>query len=125
MWMNWNTTSAKHEREAFFLEAQGKNFSVAEMARRFGISRKTAHKWLARFAAEGRAGLVERSRAPRHHPNALSAQAEARVLELKTRWPHWGAPKLWEQWRKLFGTEGRPSESSISRLLQRHGLVRP
>ena len=123
--MSWQTTSASTERETFILEVQKKDRSISELTRHFGISRKTAYKWLGRFAEDSWAGLVERSRAPQHHPNALSPEWEERILALKARHPLWGAPKLRGRLQELLGAVGCPSESSIGRLLQRHGLVRP
>ncbi|WP_441637709.1 leucine zipper domain-containing protein, partial [Cupriavidus sp. 2MCAB6] len=40
------------------------------IARAAGVSLKTVHKWIARFAAEGMAGLADRSSRPRrlHRP---------------------------------------------------------
>jgi putative transposase len=125
MWMSWNNTNTKQEREAFIGDFEREEFGVVELARRYGISRKTAYKWLGRFAEEGWAGLEERSRAPQNHPNALPAEMEERVLELKARWPKWGAPKLLVKLREGVPAEDCPSESSVSRILQRHGLVRP
>ena len=68
--------------------------SVSELARRYGVSRKTAHKWINRFREEGAAGLEKRSRAPHQHPNALSQEMELRILEWKANKPLWGAPKI-------------------------------
>lgn len=122
--MNWNTVDRDGARVAFIAEYRSEDFGVRELAARHGISRKSAYKWIARFAAEGVTGLQDRSRAPQHHPNALSAEIEAAILACKARWPHWGAPKLWVKLQAQWGAAG-PSESSISRVLQRHGLVRP
>jgi transposase InsO family protein len=69
--------------------------------------------------------LQEKSRAPLSHPNALGEEVEELVLACKARWPKWGAPKLLVKLRAQMGEEQCPSESSISRILQRHGLVRP
>jgi transposase InsO family protein len=124
MRMSWTTTDPKQEKAAFILEAQTGDFSVADLARRYGISRKTAYKWIERFEEEGWAGLEERSRAPREHPNALGSEVEKLILELKARWPKWGAPKLLVKLRERLDA-GCPSESSVSRILQRNGLVRP
>lgn len=121
--MSWKTTNSKREKAAFIAEHQTEEFTVADLARRFGISRKTAYKWIGRFRGEGWEGLEERSRAPRNHPNALGDEVEKLVLECKARWPKWGAPKLVVKLGEL--VEECPSESSVSRILQRHGLVRP
>jgi len=100
-------------------------YGVTELAARYGVSRKTAYKWIGRYEAEGWAGLAERSRAPRHHANAVGEEMEMLVLELKARWPRWGAPKLVVKLRERVGEADCPSESSVSRILQRHGLVKP
>jgi putative transposase len=125
MRMCWKTRNSKQEREAFIGDFQTEDFAVADLARRYGISRKTAYKWIERFAGSGWSGLEERSRAPKSHPNALGAETETMVLELKARWPKWGAPKLLVKLRGRLGSAACPSESSVSRILQRHGLVRP
>src|SRR5258705_6471091 len=44
---------------------------VAEVARSIGVSERTVYKWLARYRAEGVAGLQDRSSAARRHPHAL------------------------------------------------------
>jgi transposase InsO family protein len=122
--MSWKTTNSAQERTSFITEFLEGELGVVELAS-YGISRKTAYKWIGRFGEDGWAGLEERSRAPHHRPNALEAEMEGLVLACKARWPKWGAPKLLVKLRGQVG-EGRcPSESSISRILQRHGLVRP
>jgi len=97
---------------------------MAELARRFGISRKTAYKWVERYEVEGECGLQERSRAPLNHPNALSEEIVGLILAAKMRWPSFGAPKLWWKLQKELGEQRCPAESSISRVLQNHGLTR-
>jgi transposase InsO family protein len=47
------------------------NWPVAEVAMSIGISERTVYKWLARYRAEGVAGLQDRSSAARRHPHAL------------------------------------------------------
>lgn len=96
---------------------------VSELCREFGISRKTAYKLLARVEEEGVAGLYERSRAPHHVRHAIAGELETMLLELKERYPSWGARKL-HGWLGEFRPElSRPAISTISRLLKRRGLV--
>lgn len=98
------------------------SYSVAELGRRHGISRKTVYKWIERFGLEQWAGLEERSRAPHHQAGAVSEDVEAQVLVLKKQWPLWGAPKLHYKLKALVGEAGCPSESTVSNILRRHGL---
>ena len=47
----------------FLAEAQRELYDMATLCARYGISRKTSCEWLERYAAEGRAGLADRSHA--------------------------------------------------------------
>ena len=53
------------QRERFVILAQSDRYTKKELCEHFGISRKTGHKWLSRYEAEGKKGLEERSRAPK------------------------------------------------------------
>ena len=99
-------------------------YSVAELAEAFGVSRKTAYKWLARHASGGAQALRERSRAPRRHPNATAPAVVDAVLRAKERRPRWGPAKL------LPGPEepleirtAWPAVSTRGAILDRRGLV--
>lgn len=94
---------------------------TAELARQYGLSRKTVYKWVRRYEQQGAAGLQERSRAPHKHPNALSAEMEGRIVQWKQNKPLWGAPKIHA---KLLELPDCPSESTVSNVLARHGLSR-
>jgi len=52
---------------------------VAELSRIYGVSRKTAYKWLERFRQSGRAGLADRSRATHHSPQAMDEETAAAI----------------------------------------------
>ncbi len=45
--------------------------ALSELCQHFGISRKTAYKWLQRYAGGGVASLVDKSKRPHHSPNAV------------------------------------------------------
>jgi transposase InsO family protein len=53
---------------------------VKDVAAQLGISRTTVYKWLARFAAEGPAGLADRSSRPRRCPRQVPLAVELAVL---------------------------------------------
>ena len=58
-------------------------WTVRRAAASAGISERTARKWLARFRAEGAAGLVDRSSAPRTVANRTDAQTVAAICALR------------------------------------------
>ena len=57
----------------------------AHIAAAMGISRKCVTTWVARFAAEGEAGLHDRSSRPHSTPRRTSAEVEAQILVLRDR----------------------------------------
>jgi len=56
---------------------------VLRAAEAAGISERTARKWLARWRAEGPGGLVDRSSAPRSHPNRIGPGVEEAICALR------------------------------------------
>lgn len=88
---------------------------VAHVAKELGISRQCAHRWIARFRAEGEAGLYDRSSRPHRCPRSTPAQVEQRVLQLRQierRGQDWLGPEL-----------GIPART-VSAILRRHQVPR-
>ena len=52
------------EKERFVTLAQTGRFTVTELCTDFGISRKTGHKYLKRYRADGRDGLPDQRQRP-------------------------------------------------------------
>ena len=121
--MPWQETLLMDQRVQFIADYQRDVFDVADLARRFRISRKTAYKWIARYEAAGPAGLVDRSRRPAHCPNETPAAIVTALVELRGHHPTWGAKKL----LKILGTReptwALPARSTVCDLLDRAGLV--
>ena len=66
-------------------------WTQARVAERFQVARGTVSKWVARFRAEGSAGLADRSSRPRRSLNRTPARTERRIVGLRVtrRWgPH-------------------------------------
>lgn len=74
------------------------------------------------MAKEGRDGLADRSRRPLNSPGRTGTEIETRVIELRRQHPAWGARKLHRRLLDL-GHEGIPSPGTITRILQRNGLI--
>ncbi len=121
--MPWQETLLMDQRVQFIADYQRDVFDVAGLARRYGISRKTAYKWIDRYEVGGPAGLVDRSRRPVHAPNATPAVIVAALVELRGHHPTWGAKKL----RKILATREPtwtlPARSTVCDLLDRAGLI--
>ena len=121
--MPWQETSLMDQRVQFIAAYQRDDCDVAELARRYTISRKTAYKWLARYADHGPAGLSDRSRRPTHSPGATGTAVVDALLEVRRHHPTWGAKKL----LKIVGTRhptwDLPARSTVCDLLDRAGLI--
>ena len=118
--MPWG--SAMERREEFVRLARAPGAKVAELCRRFGVSRSNGYKWLIRYEAGGQAGLFERSRRPGSSPEQTPAWVEQQVLAVRTEHPCWGGRKI----RRVLETEGLvapPSASTITEILRRHGRL--
>jgi transposase InsO family protein len=77
--------------------------------------------WLRRYQEQGLAGIAERSRRPHVSPRRTGGEWEQQVVELRQRYPDWGARKL----QVLLRQAGvRLPASTIHRILLRRGLVR-
>nr|WP_241658816.1 helix-turn-helix domain-containing protein [Kosakonia cowanii] len=98
------------------------SLTVAEVCRRFNISRKTGYKWLARFSPDDVTSLSDRSRA-RHHQRATPEPMVKLLLETKQQHPLWGPEKIRQRLLNLNVT-GVPAASTIGELFRGHGLVK-
>ena len=77
---------------------------VAHVAKEVGVSRQCAHRWVARFAAEGEAGLQDRSSRPQRSPRRTSPAVEAAVVAARRkhrRGSDWLAAELGVPARRL------------------------
>lgn len=121
--MPWKETCPMDERRRFISDWMKEEWSVTELSRNHGISRKTAYKWLERFQANGSAGLADQSRAPHSHPNEVSEEVERAIVGLKGEHPFWGPKKLRSRLQKLNPGQSWPAASTTGEILKRNGLV--
>lgn len=120
--MPWKRTDEMTEKERFAVLAQTGRFTVSELCKDFGISRKTGHKYLQRYHADGRSGLKERSRRPKNCPHATVESVEKLILMERRKHPTWGPKKIKDLLFKVHAIERPPHESTIGLVLSRHGL---
>ena len=95
---------------------------VAEVARRYGVSRQAVHGWLGRYEREGLAGLADHSHRPARQPRQLDAGIEALICRMRGSHPRWGPRRLLFELGKAT-VSPLPSRSTIYRVLVRHQLV--
>lgn len=104
-----------------WFEDHGRN--VTRTAQRFGLARDTVRAWVRRVAAEGPAGLEDRSRRPKRvRQPATAGWVIAQVLTCRREQPTWSKYKL----HAVLARQGVAlSASTIGRILKRYGRIPP
>ena len=104
-----------HGRCLLVGRVRDQHMPIAHVAKAMGVSRQCAHRWVARFDAEGVAGLEDRSSRPHRMPTRTTPEVEALVIAARIehrRGQDWLGPEL--------GLAPR----TVSRILRRHDLPR-
>jgi transposase InsO family protein len=116
-------TCVVDERMRFVMAIERQEEAFAAVCRRFGVSRKTGYKWLARYQDAGVAGLIDHSRAPHDHPQAMTEETIARCLSVRREHPSWGPVKVRAWLTRRAPRTIWPAASSIGALFDREGLT--
>jgi len=122
--MPWKETGRVFERTRFIENYLSGCYTIAELAARYGVSRRTLYKWLHRHDQSGVAGLHDQSRAPVGSPyRTPDAVAEA-ILDYRRRFPFMGPKKIVARLAELEPDVEWPAPSTVGDILRRANLVR-
>lgn len=122
--MPWFESALMDERVKFVAVRLAGEEPFSATCVRFGVSRKTGYKWMARYEAGGVDELTDRSRAPLTHPHAMSAEVRAELISARRQYPRWGPRKLLVVVRRRRPDLDLPVPSTVGELIKREGLVR-
>jgi transposase InsO family protein len=120
--MSWKVCSAVSQRREFIELASKPGANIAELCRRFGVSRNNAYKWMERFHTHGPDGLQEQSRRPHQSPAKTHDAIEQQVVALRREHPAWGGRKIAARLKHL-GLTPVPAPSTVTGILHRHQLI--
>jgi len=120
-WKEQTTVSLRREVVEQMLQ-EGTN--IAALCRQYGISRKTAYKWLHCYRKGGWEALQDAFRRPDRSPHRTPEAMEDLIVEVRKDHPAWGARKTHAFLRRR-GQTSLPSPSTITRILHRRGHVDP
>src|SRR6478735_12570490 len=84
MRIHGNARTCPNSRRLLVRRIEEEGWSLMAAAEAAGVSERTAAKWLGRWRAEGEAGLLDRSSAPRTRPTQLPAD-RVRAIEALRR----------------------------------------
>jgi transposase InsO family protein len=123
--MPWKGVTVSEQRQRFLEDYQLSYYSVSELAERFSISRKTAHKWINRFKKHGQAGFHEHSRRPHSCPWQTDAAIVEELVKFRKAHPRWGPRKLLDLMQRRDPERELPAVSTAAQILAREGLIKP
>jgi transposase InsO family protein len=119
--MPWKTMDVHEQRVRFVVAATQRVQPFNALCAEHGISRPTGYLWLQRYRELGVRGVAEHSRKPHRSPRRTASSLEQQVVEMRRRYPDWGARKL----RVLLQRQGLElPHNTIHRILRRYDLVR-
>jgi len=121
--MAWQETCPVLERYSFIEEMLEGDESMAELCRRYGVSRKTGYKWRQRHELGGVAGLVNLPRVAKSLPHKTDVELERLIVKAKNARPTWGPKKLIKILQREHPHLVLPAPSTAGEILKRHGLV--
>ncbi|WP_402838281.1 DDE-type integrase/transposase/recombinase [Neisseria sp. 23W00296] len=113
--MPWRETTVSRERQEFLTLARQPDRNISRLCRQFGISRKTAYKWLKRDSTQ------EQSRRPHNSPKQTANQTEQQVLAVRDEHPAWGGRKIARILQREHGIHIAPG--TITSILHRNGRI--
>jgi len=122
--MPWRGVAVSEQRQRFLEDYRLQYYTVTELAQRFEISTKTAHKWINRFEEYGERGFHELSRRPHTSPNQTEPVIVDALVEVRKAHPSWGPRKLLDLVEKRHPEWEQPAVSTVALILAREGLVR-
>lgn len=121
--MPWKEVSTMSLKEEFVLLASQEGANIRQLCRSFGISPKTAYKWLSRFHQQGSTGLADHSRRPHNSPSHIPPDIQALVLGERDKHPAWGGRKLHCTLTAQHPDLNIPHANTITDILRRHGRL--
>lgn len=122
--MPWKAKNEQEQRYDLVRAMRARRESIAELSRRWRVSRKTAYKWLRRYRDKGLRGLEDEGRQPRQVTLRTPRHQLERSRRLRRKHPTWGARKLHHWLKQKHGVKGVPAVATLSRWLKHWGLAR-
>jgi transposase InsO family protein len=123
--MPWKETNVTEEKIRFVLDFREEQWTMTELCKAYGISRKTGYRLISRSSEGVMWNLEDRSRAPHTQPNRTSPKIEQLLVAAREKHPTWGPRKLIPWLEIRHPSVVFPASSTVGDILKRHELVKP
>lgn len=122
--MPWTEVKSMDQKLLFIADQIRAVTTFSDLCDRYGISRKTGYKWVARYAELGLEGLQDQSRCPHHHPLATPYTVRQRIKELRSKYKDPPGPKkLQVLLQQKHPDWDIPSKTTIYNILVQEDLI--
>lgn len=121
--MAWELKKVEDQRREL-VEAYLKGIvTMTELCSCFGVSRKTAYKWLNRYKTFGKEGLKDHSKAPLNPNRSFSDDDISIAIDLKLKHRTWGPKKILVKLNQAHPRMKWPSATRLYEIFKEHNLV--
>ena len=121
--MAWELKKVEDQRKELVNAYFEGSITMKDLCNRFGISRKTAYKWVKRYTVSGLEGLKDQSKAP-HSPHRLfDEEAINLAIHLKLQHRTWGPKKIQYKLKQYYPQIQIPSPTRLYEVFKEHHLV--
>jgi transposase InsO family protein len=121
--MPWKITEPMDQKIQLIAEWQQEQYSITDLSKKYGVSRKTVYKWCLRYEKQGIDGLKDQDRTPKHSPNKTAEDILKLIVNEKLKNRKRGPKKIYYQLKQQYPGIEFPVPSTISHWLKENGLV--
>lgn len=123
--MAWELKKVEDQRRVLIESYLKGDRTMTELAKYFGVSRKTAYKWLERYQKYGIEGLKDQSKAP-HNPHSIYREEDIQqAIDLKVRYIKRGPKKILQMLHRNYPNKCWPSPTRLYDIFKEHNLILP
>jgi len=124
--MPWRELKPMEQKVLFISDYLRERYNFSSLCVRYGISRKTGYKWVARYDELGIDGLEEQSRRPAKCPHQTPYRLRQAIIELRTEgYSRPGPKKIQQLLIQRYPNAVIPSQTTIHNILKHAGLIKP
>lgn len=110
------------EKLTLIMAIEQSGFTISEALKRLDIPRTTYYRWRSKMKHKGPSGLIDKRPVPKNQWNALTPREEETILEVAHEFPELSSREI--SFHITDSKDFSVSESTVYRLLKRHGYIR-
>jgi len=119
-WENFKVENQRLQVIQYYIDGK---YTMTDICKLFGISRKTAYKWYHRFLENGEEGLIDLSKTPHSVQRYYSEAQIDKAIDLKLKYRTWGPKKILVKLQEMYPNEDWPCPTRLYEIFKEYSLV--